>query len=122
MAIEDYYIDLFYVDLTRLPDGTGGFEYAYKIGESFKGSAVRASASEQQTAGIRGELGMQYNVTTNKKNVLQKDDIIMFYNEEKEQIFVRISIPAQDTPKQSQQHHWKGLIGTAFKPDYRVVE
>lgn len=122
MAIEDYYIDLFYVDLTKQPDGTGGFEYAYKIGESFKGSAVRASASEQQVAGIRGELGMQYNVTTNKKNVLQKDDIIMFYNQDKEQIFVRISIPAQDIPNQSNQSYWKGLIGTAFKPDYRVVQ
>lgn len=122
MAIEDYYIDLFYVDLTKQPDGTGGFEYAYKIGNSFKGSAVRSSASEQQVAGIRGELGMQYNISTYKNNVLQKDDIIMFYNEEKEQIFVKISIPAQDTPKQSNQHYWKGLIGTAFKPDYRVVQ
>jgi hypothetical protein len=122
MAIEDYYIDLFYVDLTKQPDGTGGFEYAYKIGESFKGSAVLGSASEQEVAGIRGEVGLQYNITTYKKNVLQKDDIIMFYNQEKEQIFVKISIPAQDTPKQSNQYYWKGLKGTAFKPDYRVVQ
>ena len=78
MAIEDYYIDLFYVDLTRQPDGTGGFEYAYKIGESFKGSAVKSPASEQQVAGIRGEIRAQYSITTSKRNVLQKDDIMMF--------------------------------------------
>lgn len=121
MAIEDYYIDLYYVDLTRQPDGTGGFEYAYKIGLNFKGSAVRASASEQQTAGIRGEVAEQYNVTTYKNNVLNKDDIIMFVNENKEQIFLRMAIPAQYTPEQSTQS-FKGLIGTRFEPDYRVVE
>lgn len=122
MAIEDYYIDLYYVDLTRQPDGTGGFEYAYKIGESFKGSAVRSSASEQQVAGIRGEVGEQYNITTSVNNVLQKDDIIRFFNQNKEEIFVKISIPAQDIPEQSNQNYWKGLIGTRFEPDYRVVE
>lgn len=122
MAIEDYYIDLFYVDLTRQPDGTGGFEYAYKIGLSFKGSAVRASASEQQTAGIRGEIAEQYNVTTHKNNVLNKDDIIMFENQDKERIFLRMAIPPLYTPEQSRQSEWKGLIGTRFEPDYRVVE
>lgn len=122
MAIEDYYIDLFYVDLTRQPDGTGGFEYAYKIGLSFKGSAVRSSASEQQVAGIRGQLAEQYNITTHKNNVLNKDDIIMFVNEDNERIFLKINIPALYTPEQSKQREWKGLIGSRFEPDYRVVE
>ena len=122
MAIEDYYIDLFYVDLTRQPDGTGGFEYAYKIGLSFKGSAVRSSASEQQVAGIRGQLAEQYNITTHKNNVLNKDDIIMFVNEDRERIFLKINIPALYTPEQSKQREWKGLIGSRIEPDYRVVE
>lgn len=122
MAIEDYYIDLYYVDLTRQPDGTGGFEYAYKVGLSFKGSAVRSSASEQQVAGIRGIVGEQYTITTHKNNVLQKDDVIMFENAEKERVFVRINMPAQYTPEFSNQSEWKGLFGTRFEPDYRVVE
>lgn len=118
--IEDYYIDLFYVDLTREPDGTGGFEYAYKIGNSFRGSAVRASSSEQTVAGIRGELNDQYNVTTAKNNILQKDDIIMFVNPDKEQVFLKINSNALYTPNQSNQR-FKGLTATKIIPDYRVV-
>lgn len=121
MAIEDYYIDLYYIDLTRQPDGTGGFEYAYKIGLSFKGSAIRASASEQQVAGIRGVTSEQYNITTHKNNVLNEDDIIMFINENKERVFLKMNIAPQYTPKFSSQN-FKGLIGTRFEPDYRVVE
>lgn len=121
MAIEDYYIDLFYVDLTKLPDGTGGFEYAYKIGESFRGSVVRASASEQQTAGIRGVLEEQYNITTAKNNVLQQNDVIMFINQDKEKIFLRINSNALYTPEKSNQK-FKGITATKIVPDYRVVE
>lgn len=122
MAIEDYYIDLYYVDLTKQPDGTGGFEYAYKIGLSFKGSAVRAGASEQQIAGIRGEVAEQYNITTHKNNVLNQGDIIMFVNPNNERIFLKMSIPPLYTPEHSRQSEWKGLIGTKIIPDYRVVE
>lgn len=121
MAIENYYKDLFHVDLISHPDGTGGYEYAYKIGEKFKGSVVRASASEQQTAGIRGVVGEQYNITTQKGNELKKDDIIFFINEEGEKIFIRMNISPLHPPASSKQD-WKGLTGTRFEPDYMVVE
>ena len=118
--IEDYYIDLFYVDLTREPDGTGGFEYAYKIGNSFSGSAVKSSSTEQIVAGVRGEVGEQYNVTTAKNNILQKDDIIMFVNNDNERVFLRINSNAMYTPNQSNQK-FKGVTATRIIPDYRVV-
>lgn len=122
MAIEDYYIDLYYVDLTRVPDGMGGFEYAYRIGESFKGSAVRSPASEQEIAGIRGELQEQYNVTTAKGNVLQKDDILMFIDKDKQQVFLRVNSNALHTPESAINSAWKGVSATKIIPDYRVVE
>lgn len=122
MAIEDYYIDLYYVDLTKVPDGMGGFEYAYKIGEAFRGSAVRSPASEQEIAGIRGELKEQYSVTTSKGNVLQKDDIIMFIDKDKQQVFLRINSNALHTPELAINNAWKGVTATKIIPDYRVVE
>ena len=121
MAIEDYYIDLFYVDLTRQPDGTGGFEYAYKIGESFKGSAVKSPASEQQVAGIRGEIRAQYSITTSKRNVLQKDDIIMFVGIDGHRVFLRVNDSPLSTPPHSMQNEWKGVTATEIEPDYKVV-
>lgn len=122
MAIEDYYIDLYYVDLTRVADGMGGFEYAYKIGELFRGSAVRSPASEQEIAGIRGELQEQYNVTTAKGNVLQKDDIIMFIDKDKQRVFLRVNNNVQYTPEHAINNAWKGVSATKIIPDYRVVE
>lgn len=122
MAIQDYWIDLFYVDKTRQPDGTGGFEYAYKIGLNFKGSATKSSTSEQTVAGIRGVVGEQYTITTSKNNVLEKDDIIMFVNPSKEKIFLRVNSNATYTPEQSAQSDWKYVYATLFEPDLRVVE
>ena len=122
MAIEDYYIDLYYVDLTRTADGMGGFVYAYKIGETFKGSAVRSPASEQEIAGIRGELQEQYSVTTAKGNVLQKDDILMFVDENNQRVFLRINSNALNTPETAINNAWKGVTATKIIPDYRVVE
>lgn len=121
MAIEDYYIDLYYVDKTRQPDGTGGFEYAYKIGESFRGSAIRSSASEQTVAGVRGIIGEQYTITTHDNNVLEETDIIMFVGADKKRVFLRVSTIPTYTPNQSAQSHWKYAQATRFEPDLRVV-
>ena len=56
MAIEDYYHDLWFVEKIRQPDGTGGFEYVYAIGEVFKGKATKSTSNEQIIAGISFEL------------------------------------------------------------------
>lgn len=120
MAIEDYYIDLHYVELVKEPDETGGFEYFYTIGKTFKGSAVRSSASEQQVAGIRGVLDEQFNVTTAKGNPLKKDDIIMFEDEDEGMVFLRVNSNPLRVPKNSNQN-FKGVTATKIIPDYEVI-
>lgn len=122
MAIEDYFIDIHYVDKTRQPDGTGGFENAYKIGETFKGSVSLASASEQTVAGIRGEVKNQYNIITHNNNILEKDDILMYVNQDKKRMFLRVNDNPKHPPEQSAQSHWKYCKATEFEPDLRVVE
>lgn len=121
MAVEDYFIDLYYVDKTRQPDGTGGFEYAYVIGQSFRGSATRSSSSEQTVASLRGDLSEQYTIITHDNNVLSKDDIIMFTNADNVRRFLRINSIPTHTPEQSAQNEWKYATATLFEPDLRVV-
>lgn len=121
MAIEDYYIDLYYIDRTRQPDGTGGFEYVYRIGESFRGSAVKSSTSEQTVAGVRGVIGEQYTITTHDNNVLEETDVVMFVNQDNKRVFLRVNSVPTYTPEKSAQRHWKYAQATKFEPDLRVV-
>lgn len=121
MAIEDIYKELFFVDKTRQPDETGAYEYVYVIGDAFKGSCIRSSVAEQTLASIRGELGEQYTLTVDKKLPLGRDDIVMFLDDDGRRVFIRIDKPAQHTPKTSTQANWKGLTGSSFEPDIRVV-
>ena len=121
MAIEDYYIDIYYVEKVRQPDGTGGFVYVYKIGDSFRGTAIKSSTAEQQLAGIRGIVDEQYTITTADNNVLEASDIIMFINEDKKRIFLRINSNPTYTPNKSAQD-WKYATATLFQPDLRVVD
>lgn len=119
--IEDYYKDLYYVEKVRQPDGTGGYEYVYAIGNSFRGTATKSSTQEQTVAGIRGIIGEQYTVTTADNNVLQESDVIMFVTEDNKRVFLRISSVPIHTPEKSLQSHWKYAQATKFEPDLRVV-
>ena len=121
MAIEDYYIDIYYVEKVRNSDGTGGYEYVYSIGNTFKGSVTKSTTSEQQVAGIRGIVDEQYTITTYDNNVLEKDDIIMFINPDNRRVFLRINANPTYTPNQSAQSNWKYVQATLFSPDLRVV-
>ena len=120
--IEDYNIDLYYVEKIRRPDGTGGFEYAYKIGDTFRGTAIKSGTQEQTVAGIRGVDGEQYTITTYKNNVLEESDVIMFRNEDNNAVFLRVNSPATYPPNKSSQSRWKYTQATRFEPDLRVVE
>lgn len=122
MAIEDYYIDLFFIEKVRNPDGTGGYEYVYKIGNKFRGSATKSSTAEQQVAGIRGVVDEQYTVTTADNNILEASDVIMFVDPDGKRVFLKINSNPTYTPNQSMQSHWKYASATLFKPDLRVVE
>ena len=122
MAFEDYWITLNYVERVRQPDGTGGYEYVYKIGDSFRGSAVKSSSTEQIVAGVRGEVGEQYTVATYDNNVLLKNDVITFLNKDNERVFLRINSNANYTPDQSGQSEWKYATATSIEPDLEVVE
>lgn len=122
MALQDYWIDLHFVDKSRRPDGTGGFEYVYVIGEAFRGGAVRSSAEEQIIAGIREEKGERYTITTNDNVALTKDDIIMFVNQDNKRVFLRLITDMTYTPDKSGQREWKYAQATTFEPDLRVVD
>ena len=122
MAVEDYFIDVHYVDKTRQPDGTGGFETAYKIGEVFKASIKKANASEQTVAGVRGEVNEQYKIITHNNNALEKNDVLMFVNSNGERTFIRVNDNPEKPPEKSAQNHWKYCSATYYEPDLRVVE
>lgn len=119
--LQDYWIDLYFVEKVRQPDGTGGFEYVYKIGDTFRGGAVKSSSTEQIVAGVRGEVGEQYTVTTSDNNVLLLDDIIMFVNPDRERVFLRMNSNITYTPDKSGQSDWKYGTATKITPDLRVV-
>lgn len=122
MAIQDYYIDINYVEKIRQPDGTGGFEYVYTIGNSFRGSVVKSSTQEQTVAAIRGEIKEQYMITTYDNNVLEKDDIVMYVNPDNKRVYLRINANPTYTPNQSGQSNWKYVQATLYTPDLRVVD
>lgn len=120
--LQDYWIDLYFVEKIRQPDGTGGFEYVYQIGESFKGGAVKSASQEQIVASVRGNVAEQYTVTTNDNNALSKNDIIMFINTDNERVFLRMNSNLTYTPDKSNQKDWKYGTATQIEPDYRVVD
>lgn len=119
--IEDYYIDLYFVEKVREPDGTGGFEYVYKVGNVFKGSATKSGVAEQTLAGVRGEFREQYTITTPDNIALQASDVIMFKNVDGQKVFLKINSNPTYTPNQSGQSHWKYMTATEIEPDLRVV-
>ncbi|MBO7712037.1 MAG: hypothetical protein J6S85_01000 [Methanobrevibacter sp.] len=122
MALQDYWIDLYFVEKVRQPDGTGGFEYVYQIGDTFKGGAVKSSTSEQIVASVRGNVGEQYTITTNDNNALSLGDIIMFVNPDNQRVFLRLNSNLTYTPDKSGQSEWKYGTATKIEPDLRVVD
>lgn len=121
MALQDYWIDLYFVEKVRQPDGTGGFEYVYQIGDTFKGGAVKSATSEQLVAGVRGEKRNQYTMTTKDNNALSKGDVVMFVNANGNRVFVQLNDDMTHTPDSSGQADWKYGTATEIKPDLRVV-
>lgn len=119
--IEDYYIDLYFVEKIRQSDGTGGFEYVYTIGEAFRGTATRSGVAEQTLAGVRGEIRDQYTITTADNNALQASDVVMFVNVDGSRVFLKINSNPTYTPNQSGQSQWKYATATEIEPDLRVV-
>ena len=119
--IEDYYIDLYFVERVRQSDGTGGFEYVYTIGEAFRGTATKSGVAEQTLAGVRGEIRDQYTITTADNNALQASDVIMFVNVDGVRVFLKINSNPTYTPNHSGQNHWKYMTATEIEPDLRVV-
>ena len=105
MALQDYWIDLYFVEKVRQPDGTGGFEYVYQIGDTF-----------------RGNVGEQYTITTNDNNALSLGDIIMFVNPDNQRVFLRLNSNLTYTPDKSGQSEWKYGTATKIEPDLRVVD
>lgn len=120
--LQDYWIDLYFVSKTKRPDGTGGFEDVYEIGEKFRGLPVKSSTQEQIVASVRGVVGEQYTVTTNDNNALSVNDVIMFINQDGNRVFLRLNSNPTYTPDKSNQSEWKYVTATNFEPDIRVVE
>ena len=53
--------------------------------------------------------------------MFEASDIIMFINEDKKRIFLRINSNPTYTPNKSAQD-WKYATATLFQPDLRVVD
>lgn len=121
MALQDYWIDIHFVEKSRRPDGTGGFEYVYVIGDTFRGGVVKSSEQEQIIAGIREEEGERYTITTSDNNALTMNDVIMFVNPDNERVFLRLISNLTYTPDKSGQRDWKYGTATKITPDLRVV-
>lgn len=119
---EDYWINVNYVERTHQPDGTGGFEDIYRIGEQFKMNVAIAGSDEQIVASQRGTVGEQYNVATYDNVSLRANDVVMFRNPDNERVFLRINSNMKHTPDRSNQSGWKYGTATQFEPDIRVVE
>ena len=111
-----------HIEEHEVPDGTGGFDTVYVIGDSFQGTCVRSSEQEQQTAGVRGDTEEQYSLTVPKDEPVKRNDILMF-EDDGEQIFLRVKTRPQKTPEQSTQAGWKGFRAGQFEPrEIRVVD
>lgn len=127
MAITDYNTinsTIYHVTEERVPDGTGGFEQAYVVGESFKGSFVKSSSQEQMVAGIRGDTEDQYSLTAPKDEPIDRNDILMLRKKDNgRQLFLRVNSEPLLTPESSTQSGWKGFTAAVFDPrDVRVVD
>lgn len=121
MAIEDYYIDIFFVEKVRQSDGTGGFKYIYFIGEGFRGSVTKSSTAQQTLAGIRGEVRDQYTITTPDNIALQVSDAVMFKNADNVRVYLKITSNPTYTPDNSGQSKWKYMTATEFDPEFEVA-
>lgn len=119
--IEDYYRDLYFVDEERQPDGTGGYEYVYRIGNKFRGSATKSTTAEQEVAGVRGIAGEQYTITTGIENPLKNSDIVMFVDDFGERVFLKVNSNPTRPPRKSKQRRWKYVTATNFEPDIEVL-
>lgn len=125
MAITDYNTinhTIYHVTEELVPDGTGGFEQGYAIGDSFQGSSVKSSSDEQMVAGIRGDVEDQYSLTAPKNEPISRNDILMYY-ENNRRLFLRVKSEPLQTPENSTQADWKGFTAAVFEPrDVRIVE
>lgn len=119
--LEDYWIDLHFIEKQRQPDGTGGFEFVYIVGNTFRGGVVKSSTQEQIVSSVRGETGEQYTITTNDNNPLRVNDIIMFVNQDQENVYLRLNSNMTYTPDSSGQSSWKYGTATKIEPDLRVI-
>lgn len=119
--LQDYWINLNFVEKVRQPDGTGGFEYVYRIGEQFRGGAILSDTQEQMLASQRGENREQYTVSVYDNVALGENDVIMFVNENGKRVFLRLNADLRHTPEHSNQSEWKYGKATKIDPDLRVV-
>lgn len=76
--LKDYYKDIYFLEVSRTPDGFGGWSYTWTVGASFKGLVTLSSDTVQNTEALRGNLKKQYNVSAPIGTPLKKGDKIKF--------------------------------------------
>lgn len=119
MAITDYNTinhTIYHITQESIPDGTGGFDKIYTIGDSFRGSCVKSASQEQIVAGIRGDTEDQYSLTVSKDEPIERNDILMFYKNDGKRLFLRVKSEPLLTPENSTQADWKGFTAAEFDP------
>jgi len=78
MALQDYYVKLYFVEYKRVPDGFGGWKQHWDVGAEFNGLITLASEVTQNTEALRGNLKKQYRLSVDKDVPLKKGDKIAF--------------------------------------------
>lgn len=122
MAFDDYWINAKRVSKSLVNDGTGGFEYAYEVSrKNLKCGIFKAGTNQQIVGAVRNDVDEIYNIATYDNNKLLKDDIIVFEDEDRNRVFLRVNSNMTRTPNKSGQSHWKYGTATLFEPDLRVV-
>lgn len=113
---------IYHVTEEEIPDGTGGTETVYVVGNSFRGTCVKSPEQEQIIAGVRGDVSEQYNLTVLKNEPIERNDILMLQKRNGNQLFLRVKTEPQETPSSSMQADWKGFTASEFDiRDTRVV-
>lgn len=118
---QDYWIKVNFLERTHQPDGTGGFEDVYVIGDEFMMNVAIASSSEQIVASQRGTMREQYNVAVYDNVSLDANDTVTYLNADNKRVYLRINSKLKHTPDISGQADWKYGTATEFEPDLRVV-
>lgn len=115
MAMTDYFYDCYKIEKMTVADGIGGYETVEYLGIDFKGLAVKKGSNEQLVGALRGSEKVQYSFHTFANIPLEKDDKVMYYENEKA-MYIRLTSGAEINTGKSGQTGWKTYSAESYSP------